>query len=108
MAAMGIKQKEEQDVGKQGKLLVDATCVPADIRYPTDLGVLNEAREKLEKIIDVLYEPVGGKAKKPRTYRNQARKAFLQVSRNRRPRKNQIRNGIRKQLQYIRLQCSRR
>jgi tRNA U34 5-carboxymethylaminomethyl modifying enzyme MnmG/GidA len=51
MAAMGIKQKEEQDVGKQGKLLVDATCVPADIRYPTDLGVLNEAREKLEKII---------------------------------------------------------
>jgi hypothetical protein len=46
-----VVQKEEQDVGKQGKLLVDATCVPADIRYPTDLGVLNEAREKFEKII---------------------------------------------------------
>ena len=29
-----------------GKLLIDATCTPADITYPTDLGLLNEAREK--------------------------------------------------------------
>ena len=29
----------------KGKLIMDATCVPADIRYPTDLGLLNEARE---------------------------------------------------------------
>ena len=94
--------KEEKELPKQGKLLVDATCVPADIRFPTDLGVLNEAREKLEEIIDVLYESVRSEVKKPRTYRNQARKAFLQVSRNRKPRKNQIRNGIRKQLQYVR------
>lgn len=30
---------------------MDATCVPADIRYPTDLSLLNEAREKTEAII---------------------------------------------------------
>ena len=29
-----------------GKLLVDATCAPADVAYPTDLNLLNEAREK--------------------------------------------------------------
>ncbi len=27
----------------QGKLLLDATCAPADIAYPTDLSLLNEA-----------------------------------------------------------------
>jgi len=25
----------------KGKLLIDATCVHADTRYPTDLGLLN-------------------------------------------------------------------
>jgi hypothetical protein len=35
-----------------GKLIVDATCAPADIRYPTDVSLLNEAREKTEELID--------------------------------------------------------
>ncbi|QCT00993.1 transposase [Paenibacillus algicola] len=35
----------------QGTILVDATCAPADVAYPTDLNLLNEAREKLEAII---------------------------------------------------------
>lgn len=39
----------------KGKLLLDATCAPADIWYPTDLHLLNEAREKTEKMIDTLY-----------------------------------------------------
>lgn len=42
----------------KGKLLLDATCAPADIRYPTDLSLLNEAREKTEKMIDTLYNSV--------------------------------------------------
>src|SRR5690625_3317350 len=52
----------------QGKLLIDATCVPANITYPTDVGLLNHAREKLEAIIDKLHEPFIGQWKKPRTY----------------------------------------
>jgi hypothetical protein len=43
-----------------------------------------------------------GHVKKPRTYRVRARKDFLRVSRNRKPRKNAIRKEIRQQLQYIR------
>jgi len=35
----------------RGKLIVDATCAPADISYPTDLGLLNAARVHTEKII---------------------------------------------------------
>ena len=42
----------------KGKLLLDATCAPADIRYPTDLSLLGEAREKTEKTIDTLYTRV--------------------------------------------------
>ena len=39
-----------------GKLLVDASCTPADIKYPTDLGLLGEAREKTESLIDRMHD----------------------------------------------------
>lgn len=57
---------------RQGKLLLDATCAPADIAYPTDLSLLNEAREKLEDIIDTLHAPHRGTKRKPRTYREKS------------------------------------
>lgn len=37
-----------------GTLTIDASCTPADITYPTDLKLLNEARESTERIIDDL------------------------------------------------------
>ncbi len=56
--------------GNQGSLLIDATCSPADIRYPTDLSLLNEAREVTEKLIDAMHPPVrDGFGAKPRTHR---------------------------------------
>ncbi|WP_240518811.1 IS5 family transposase [Leptolyngbya sp. BC1307] len=86
----------------QGQLIIDATCAPADIRYPTNLGLLNEARKDSEAILDRLYSQVSGQLKtKPRTYRKLARKAYLWVAKNRRPSRKQRRNGIRQQLQYL-------
>lgn len=86
----------------QGQLILDATCAPADIRYPTDLGLLNEARKDSEAILDILYRQVSSQFKtKPRTYRKLARKAYLLVAKNRRPSRKQRRNGIRQQLQYL-------
>jgi hypothetical protein len=38
-----------------GKLILDATVAEQAIRYPTDLGLLNEARELSERIIDELH-----------------------------------------------------
>src|SRR5690606_1078825 len=35
---------ETPEQPNQGTLLVDATCAPADVAYPTDLNLLNEAR----------------------------------------------------------------
>ena len=86
----------------QGTLILDATCTPADMRFPTDLGLLNEAREKLDEIIDTLHEASGKAAKRPRTYRDKARKDYLTVSKQRSPRKNQLRQAVKKQLQYCR------
>jgi hypothetical protein len=103
-----VEEKEEgKEEGKEGenqnrgKLLIDATCAPADIKYPTDIGILNEAREKTEKIIDSLYKKTKKKGKKPRTYRITARKDYLKLSKKRRPSRKERRKGIKKQIQYI-------
>lgn len=57
------------DGGNSGTMIVDATCAPSNIRYPQDISVslLNEAREKAEKLLNSLHSPTDGK--KPRTYR---------------------------------------
>lgn len=83
-----------------GKLLLDATVADQMIRFPTDLSLLNEAREISERLIDELHKQLGGK--KPRTYRVRARKDFLAVSKRRKPCRKMIRRGIRQQLQYLR------
>ena len=82
----------------KGVLLLDASVAPQNIAYPTDLNLLNEAREITEKIIDTLH--VRGD-KKPRTYRKIARKAYLKVAQNRNPSRKTLRKGIGKQLQYL-------
>jgi hypothetical protein len=83
-------------------LIVDATCASADITYPTDLGLLNGARVHTEKILDILYKQIKEKTnKKPITYRNLARKDYLEVAKQRRSSRNKRRQAIKKQLQYI-------
>ncbi len=85
----------------QGKLILDATVVEQAIRYPTDLSLLNEAREFSEQIIDILFIH-SSQEKKPRTYREKARQAFLAIVKQRRPGGKKRRRGIKQQLQYLR------
>ena len=100
------EKKKDSDAKNEspnrGKLIIDATCAPADITYPTDLGLLNRARVHTEKTIDILYKQLKGQIpKKPRTYRNLARKDYLLIAKQRRPSRNKKRQAIKKQLQYI-------
>ena len=90
-----------EDKEHQGQLILDATCAPGDIHYPTDVRLLNEAREKLEEIIDILHEPDIGKAVKPRTYRQEARKNYLSLEKQRKKHKKAIHKVIRRQLGYM-------
>ena len=92
---------DNQPSGHSGKLLIDATCTPADITYPTDLGLLSEARQKTEQYIDLLHEPNKGMLPKPRTYRQEARKKHLAVAKLKKPGKRKIRKAIGQQLRYL-------
>jgi len=94
-------KSDQDDPPPKGKLIVDATCTPADIKYPTDLNLLNEAREKTEAIIDQMHFHRPAPTKKPRTYRQKARKAYLLVSKARQPGRRKMRKGIGKQLGYV-------
>ena len=82
-----------------------------DIRYPTDLSLLNVdgvfsegvAREVTEVLIDSMDKTVRESFDhKPRTHRQQARQQFLAVAKKKRPRINKIRRAIKQQLAYLR------
>ena len=63
----------------KGTLTFDATCAPANIRYPQDISLLNEAREKLETMICRFCKCYG--LKLPRRYRNVPEKSILHLLR---------------------------
>jgi len=85
----------------EGRLLVDATACPQDIAYPTDLNILNEAREKSEELIDALYNKVLHGETKPRTYREKARKIYLGTAQKKIKSKREIRNALGRQLRFL-------
>ena len=87
------------DGGNSGTMIVDATCAPSNIRYPQDVSLLNEAREKAEKLLDSLHSPEDGK--KPRTYRKCARKDYLKYVRSRKHTAKMTRKAIQRQLNYL-------
>jgi len=95
-------EEAERPTENRGKLLIDATVAPADIKYPTDVDLLNQARKTTELIIDILYKSLKENLdQKPRTYRKKARKDYLKFAKNRKPSGKERRNAVKKQLQYI-------
>lgn len=85
----------------RGKLIADASCAPADIRYPTDVSLLNEAREKTDEIIDLLHEPLVGQVPRPRTYRVKARRSFVAFAKKKQPGRRAIHKARKQQLGYL-------
>ncbi len=108
-AATRKKQDDSKDdsdndpPSNKGALIVDASCVPADIHYPTDLGLLNKAREKTEQIIDILWSHRSNTENKikPRTYREDGRKSFLSIVLKKRVSKKKRRAVINQQLHKV-------
>lgn len=58
-----------------GTLILYATCAPQNIKYPQDISLLNEVREKLEDMLCRIYDEYG--FYKPRMYKKKARKDYL-------------------------------
>lgn len=90
---------DDDDRPNSGTLVLDATCCPADITYPQDVNLLNQAREKLEQTVDEICETTG--QRKPRMYRQRARRDYLRLSKSKKRSAKAIRSAIKKQLQYI-------
>jgi len=84
-----------------GTMILDATAAPADIRYPTDLSLLNECRENTEKIIDEVKDAVGHRGRRFSYNRKNARARYLKVAKQRKPRKKQIDRAVKEQLSYV-------
>ncbi len=84
----------------RGTLKVDATIADQEIKFPTDVNLLNTSRENLERMIDILYISKTDGVK-PRTYRRIARKKYLNFSKKKRKSYKEIRKGIKAQLQYV-------
>jgi len=94
------KEDVEVPVPNKGKLQLDATVCDAYIKFPTDLGLLNESREKAEELLNKLLKTLGIK-ERPRTYCRVARRDYLNVAKKKKKSKSEIRKGIRKQLGYL-------
>ena len=89
----------------KGTLMIDASCTPADIAYPTDLELCDKARKWTETILDHYWKECGaadGNGNKPRTYRKTARRRFLNLNKRRRKSAKKIRAELRYQLNCIR------
>jgi hypothetical protein len=95
----------DKKVELRGSLIMDATVSPQEIAYPTDLGLLNDSREKSDELIDGLMEYIREwtelEIKRPRTYRDIARKQYLKIAQKKTRSRSEIRKGIRQQLQYF-------
>jgi hypothetical protein len=93
--------KPPDDGGNDGTMILDATAAPADIRYPTDLSLVNECRENTEAIIDEFWEASGISRRRQFYNRKKARAKYLKVAKQRRPRKQQIKQAIKEQLGFV-------
>ncbi len=80
--------------------ICDATVAPQYIRFPQDTSLLNEARMKLETIIDDICFAYC--LPKPRTYRKVAHKEYLSIAKMKKPSTERRRKAIQQQLAYVR------
>jgi IS5 family transposase len=80
-------------------MLVDATVFPEKIKYPNDVGLLNDVREWLVKNIKRIGKSIG---KKYRTRPREARKEYLNFSKKKTKSKKTINKAKKKMLQYVR------
>ena len=102
----GPAEGESTKARSDTALVIDASVAEQRIRYPSDVSLLNEAREKAEALIDRLWgrltEVAVAEGRKPRTYRKRARQDYLRYSKSRSRGGRRARRARRAQLQYLR------
>lgn len=88
------KKEKPSENGNLGTMILDATCSPSNIRFPQDFSLLNEAREKLDGMIDKLHAKVE-ESHRPRTYRRVLHKSYLAMAKAKKRPEKKMRSLIR-------------
>ena len=83
----------------KGDLKIDATCSDAEVRYPTDIDLLNDGTRVLNRYIDKLCTKFD--LLHPITFAKQSRKVFLEVIKRKRKSKRLIKDAKSKMLTYL-------
>lgn len=94
-----LKVLKERELIKARGIMVDATVFPSNIKYPNDIGLLNDAREWLVKQIKRISKQVGIWT---RTYCRKARNQYLSFSKKKKKTKKVIREATKQMLQHVR------
>ncbi len=94
-----VQTEQNNTPANSGTLMMDATVAEQQIEYPTDLKLLNEGRQQLERMIQQVCK--AGGLKQPRMYKQSARSKYLTIAKKKNKTYKQIRRGIRQQLQYV-------
>ncbi len=80
-------------------MVVDGTVFPQKVKYPNDVGLLNDVREWIVEQIKKINKKTG---KKIRTYCRSARKVYLNFVKKKQKTKKMIKRAKREMLQYVR------
>ena len=89
----------EKKIIKGKGMLVDATVVPEKIKYPNDVGLLNDARKWIVEQIQEISKTTGEKV---RTYRRKAKRLYLNFAKRKQKTKKLIEQTKKQMLQYVR------
>jgi IS5 family transposase len=89
----------EKKIIRRKGMLVDATVMPEKIKYPNDVGLLNDVREWLVGWLREIGRTTGEKI---RTYRRTARKMYLSFSKKKRKTHKEIERARKQMLQFVR------
>ena len=89
----------EKKIIKAKGMLVDATVAPEKIKYPNDVGLLNDVREWIVLRLKEVAKETGEKI---RTYARKARRVYLNFAKRKQKTKKDIEHAKRQMLQFVR------
>ncbi len=89
----------EKKIIKAKGMLADGTVIPENIKFPTDVGLLNDVRVWLVNNIKQIGKEIG---KRYRTYSRKGHETYLNFAKAKRKKKKQIRKARKQMLQYVR------
>lgn len=91
--------KDELGREHKGDMKIDATCSDAEVRYPTDIDLLNDASRVLNRYINKICSKFSLTC--PVAYAKQSRKAYLEVIKHKKKSKKMINNCKSKMIAYL-------